>query len=229
MKKIKYILLVLLIILISGCKDNFGEDIAETYKKYFEYALGNYEVTTLVKTKQVSGQIGYIKYTSYMFNFKDKEEKDRSIELDNSISFNKTLINALKIYLTDDLKTQLQGHDKSRLDNVLFERITLVNNLTPLKKSIKLSDTKKGVKIKDLVIDNVKKNNLNIEYYIELESINPYINDEELKNILVDTYGFMLEKANEKKAKIIFNIYDSESNKIFEKNLKYINNEFVWE
>lgn len=216
MKKniVEIILIGILVGCLMGCGGtNWNEKIDSAYKEYWDYSLGKYHVTSEKMSDNGAGKggLGWNDYIEYTFKFEDANGKTREIVIDNLyeyIDFNNKLKYIASIYLKEELVNEIKKHDFSRLNKILYNNVFYADlssiDLKIIDESIKLYDVKRGIKFKDLSLKNMRKNNIDATYIIEIILADSIDNTPNLKNVLEDTWSFIFKEYGNSNSKIVF-------------------------
>lgn len=199
---------------ITGCGEKwYRENIDETYRDYWNYSLGNYEVSYKVNDDNGSnGSGGFItnKWYDYTFTFKDIDNNSRNITISNYNikDFNDEIANAAGLFLKEDIENIFKNQNFTEVSgiqpvyNLFFCYVNMIN------KNIDLYDDKAGLKFNELNLNTLSKNNINVIFKTQIQ-LDGYISDyPNLKQKIIDDVKFIFEHYEYLNIKFEFEIVE---------------------
>lgn len=231
MKKAYFLFIAVICFITTGClKEYKKEDIMKKYSDYWKYSLGDYTYT--VKDIDNGGDAGGLSKTYYKIfniNFKDSKSQNRSISLTNDYTdFDWEIKNAVGSYIRTEVDSIAANSNVINTNGINVSKSYSVS-LDVIDSSIKLYDSNKGVKFKDLSVKNLADNNLKLKLKIDVslsETIDKYPN---IKDIL---FSYVKEfYALNNNIETQFFIKEPTTNYSYNKKLilTYSNSQYNWE
>lgn len=235
-KIILNIFVMLGIVCLTGCGNKLHkENIDETYKDYWNYSLGNYEVNYKINDDNGSNGSGGLttnKWYDYTFTFSDIDNNLRNITISNYNikDFNDKISGAAAFFLLKDIEKLFKNRSFQEVEGIDPWYSTLIScEANRIDKNINLYDSKKGLKFTELTLNTLSENNINIEIgtTVRLDgSINDYPN---LKQKLIDDVKFIFENYEYSNIKFNFTVDPSDDWYSTEYYLSYDGYNYNWE
>lgn len=218
----------------TGCGNEWHkENIDETYKDYWNYSLGNYEVNYEVNDDNGSnGSGGFTtnKWYDYTFTFKDINNNSRDITISNYNieDFNDKIANAAASLLEEDIKNIFQNRNFQKIDGVNASYALVYCDVQRINNNINLYDSNNGLKFNELSLSTLSKNNINIELHTSI-SLDKSINDyPTLKEKLLNDVKFIFENYEYSNIKFRFTVHPSDDWYSTEYYLNYDGYNYNW-
>lgn len=225
---------VLVLGCLTGCETNwYKENIEETYRDYWNYSLGNYEVTYEVDDDNGSNGSGGLiinKWYNYTFAFKDINNNSRDITISNYNikDFNDKIAHAAASLLAEDVKNIFKNHSFQKIDGVNTFFASSSCDVQRINNNINLYDTNNGLKFNELNLNTLSKNNINVEIHTTVE-LDGAINDyPALKEKLLNDVKFIFENYEYSNIKFHFTVKPSDDWYSTEYYLNYNGYNYNW-
>ena len=226
-------LMLLVMIVLTGCGKTHNEDIVKKYKDYWDYSLGKYEVTSEIEDDNGGGSGGltWNTYSVYTFKFKDENGLNKSISISNYYTdFNDEINFAAAEILEKELQQELEKHDFSKMNQIAYignDSPSIYIYLAVIDSSKKLYDSKTGVNFRKINLKNASDYNFKKHYSTSMKLRDKIENIPNIKEILQEEYGFILDgNSNDR---IEFVIYDNDNTKFAHYYLTYDGFNYMWE
>ena len=223
-----------IISLIGGLEQWHKEDIVETYKNYWNYSLGNYEVKYEVNDDNGSNGSGGLttnKWYDYTFTFRDTNNNLRNITIStfNIKDFNDKISGAAAFFLKEDIEELFKNRSFQEIEGIDAWYDTLIScDADRIDKNIDLYDSKKGLKFTELNLNTLSENNINIEIGTTVR-LNGGISDyPNLKQKLIDDVKFIFENYEYSNIKFNFTVQPSDDWYRTEYYLSYDGDNYNW-
>ena len=202
--------------LATGCGvEKHTENIDETYKDYWNYSLGDYEVSYVESDDNGSnGSGGFTtnKWYDYTFTFRDINNNSRNITISNYNikDFNDEISLATELFLADDVRKLFANNSNQVADGITILHNSIFCNVERIDKNINLYDSQNGLKFNELSLNTLNQNNINLEIKISI-NLNGNIDDyPNLKQILINDINFIFQRYGYSNIKFKFTISPSD-------------------
>lgn len=235
---IKSTLCIMLLLLTSACGVNwYKEDVSQTYKDYWSYSLGKYEVSSEFEDDNGSNGSGGLttnKWIKYTFEFKDINNNTRDITVSNYNigDFNDKILANAAYFLEEDIEDLFKGRSIQKIEGVdTWYDIPIMLSCTAYRvnQNINLYDAKSGLKFNELSLNTLSKNNISIiiRTSVRLDgSIDDYPS---LKQKLIDDVRFIFDNYEYTNIVFSFNLQPSDDWYSTDYNLSYDGHNYNWE